>query len=122
MKATNLRVTHEYLMRRDDDLKSRGYPTPKWIAFCRHFLDLGLRVRLYEARRSVSKYVTLERGKKARRKTFKVRFSNHRPIRFREEKGDCDFFVGVCNRQTTTTEQAIEAAMQFFDLEARDAA
>lgn len=44
----------------------------------------------------------------------RVRFSNHKPIERREDAGDCDFFVGVANRKTTTTAQALEAVRWFF--------
>ncbi len=78
----------------------------------------GFTLSLYEAKRTFSKYITVS---DSTRKTFTVRFSNHRPIKSREESGDCDFFVGVNNFKTTTTAQAIEATKIHFASEAKSA-
>lgn len=113
-KATNLRVTAAYLAERTARLREKGYGKPKWIQFCEAMLARGLGVTLYEARKTVSKYVTVHtRGKPA----FKVRFSNHRPNRIREDRGGCDFFVGVANNAVTTTEQAIAATLGHFGMQ-----
>lgn len=111
-KASDLKVTLDYLQKRTANLAERGYPKSKWIGFCEAMLAAGLKVSLYEARRTVSKYVTV-RGPKGTQ-PFKVRFSNHRPIRAREAGGDCDFFVGVTNLAVTTTEQATAATLRHF--------
>lgn len=110
-KATNLKLTQQYLVSRADSLVAAGYPKSKWIGFCEVFIAEGYTVHLYEARRTVSKYVTISDGSG---KSFKVRFSNHRPIPAREAGGDCDFFVGVTNQEVTTTEQALAAAENYF--------
>lgn len=112
-KATNLKLTPEYLKSRADGLAARGYSKPKWIGFCEDVLAAGLQASLYEARRTFSKYVTVTNG---RGKSFKVRFSNHKPIKSREAAGDCDFFVGVTNKTVTRTEQALAATFSHFDI------
>ena len=109
-KATNLPLTAEYLADRAFATAARGYDVPKWIGFCQVLLGEGYEVSLYEARRTVSKYVTVRRGGRA----FKVRFSNHKPIASRELAGDCDFFVGVTHLSVTTTAQAYTAVQRFF--------
>lgn len=114
MKANNLVVTSSYLDDRADRLTRVGYNTPKWIGFCQLMLGLGLSVKLYEARRTVSKYVTVSNNFG---KEFKVRFSNHKPIKAREVGEDCDFFVGVTNLSVTNTEQATKATLAYFGLE-----
>lgn len=106
-KATNLKVSIEYLAKRTADLANKGWSKSKWIEFCEAMLGHGYDVWLYEARQTLSKYCTV--GNPRSRQEFKVRFSNHRPIREREKAGDCDFFVGKCNFVTTNTAQAIAA-------------
>lgn len=113
-KATNLPVTPPYLQRRVEALAERGYSKPKWVGFCETMLAHGFTVSLYEARKTVSKYVTVSAPGMA---PYKVRFSNHRPIRHREAAGDCDFFVGVNHNTVSTTEQAIEATLKHFGIE-----
>jgi hypothetical protein len=112
-KATNLPVTPAFLDARAQRALAAGYAKQKWISFCERVMGAGLKVSLYEARATVSKYITVSDG----RRQFKVRFSNHRPIKAREADGDCDFFVGVCNSITTTTDQAADAVRQFFGME-----
>jgi hypothetical protein len=112
-KATNLRIDAQYLADRAIALERAGYPKSKWIGFCELMLTYDLTVELYEARQTVSKYVTLTNGNGRR---YKVRFSNHRPIHARELGGDCDFFVGVTNLRVTTTEHAVAAALAHFGL------
>ncbi|NVM43163.1 hypothetical protein HWX16_23035 [Ochrobactrum intermedium] len=112
-KATNLNLTAQYLQQRTERLAGQGYQKPKWIGFCETVLRAGLTVRLYEARRTVSKYVTVSNSDG---RSFKVRFSNHKPIAAREAKGDCDFFVGVTNQTVTTTSQALAATLSFFGI------
>lgn len=89
-----------------------GYAKPKWVHFCERMLSVGLTVSLYEARKTRSKYITISNGNRS----YKVRFSDHRPILWREDSGDCDFFVGVSNRSVTTTDQAIAATLCYFGL------
>lgn len=112
-KATNLKVTPVYLASRSGDLAKRGYEKPKWIVFCECLLSKGLTVHLYEARKTFSKYVTVS---DASGRSFKVRFSNHKPIASREARGDCHFFVGVTNQKVTTTGMALDATLKHFGL------
>lgn len=109
-KANNIAVTQPYLATRTARAVALGYSKPRWIEFCEVALRRGLTVYLYEARRTVSKYITLRHGGKS----FKVRFSDHKPIARREAQKDCDFFVGVTNHTVTTTGDAVRAAMAHF--------
>ena len=105
-KATNRLIDHKFLSSR----VSSEFGKQKWIIFCETMMHYGFTLRLYEARKTYSKYVTvLDAGKE-----FKVRFSNHRPIYRREVNGDCDFFVGRTNLGVTTTGDAIEATLKHF--------
>ena len=109
-KARNLLVTREYLAERRRACKHE----PKWIYFCEFMLAKGLTVSLYEAKETVSKYVTVslpERGE------FKVRFSNHKPNKYKEVNRYCDFFVGYNNFGNTTTQQAIFATLNKFGMQ-----
>jgi len=81
-----------------------------WVEFCEISIRRGFDVYLYEAKHTASKYITLFRNGRS----FKVRFSNHRPIARRELAGDCDFFVGVTNLSVTTTGDALRAVAQHF--------
>ena len=105
-KLTNKYLTFEIL----EQKTSEKYGKAKWIMFAEELLKKGFRVSLYEARRTFSKYLTVEKdGEK-----FKVRFSNHKPNKEREEHCDCDFFVGVSNYKVTTTEDAFNAVYPFY--------
>lgn len=115
-KANNVRVTKNFLFQRVSDAKAKGYEKAKWIEFCEKMLAEGYHVKLYEARKTVSKYVTVIFPHDPSQK-FKVRFSNHRPIKHREVSGDCDFFVGVTNLGVTTTDQAVKATLEYFKQE-----
>ena len=109
-KANNCPVTHGLLEARYERSRAKGYAKQKWIVFCEAMLAMGFHVTLYDARRTFSKYLTVSFSGRF----YKVRFSNHRPIRSREEANDCDFFVGVCNHATTTTDDAIAAVKEYF--------
>ena len=109
-KATNKRITPEYLKDRAEAVIKLGYTKQKWVEFCEVMLSHGFTIELYEARRTFSKYLTVIEGGKR----YKVRFSNHKPIRERELNGDCDFFVGRTNLAVHTTTQAIAATLKFF--------
>lgn len=100
-------VTERFLTKRIGDGR---YPTAKWIEFCRAMLAYNYVVSLYEARQTYSKYITVT----SRGQSFKVRFSDHRPIYEKEMNGDCDFFVGVTNTGVRTTEDAIQATLEHF--------
>lgn len=110
-KADNREVTPEFLIEREKFAKSLGYQKQKWVEFCEVMLKRGYRVTLYEAKQTRSKYLTVH--KEQRR--FKVRFSDHAPILRRELAADCDFFVGKTNMVWTTTQQAIDATIRFFE-------
>jgi len=88
-----------------------GYALPKWVQFCAYFaIDLGFEVTYYDSVSTVSKYVYV----REKEKTFKVRFSNHKPNKQREKERDCDFFVGLNNYGWSRTEDAIRATEEFF--------
>lgn len=87
------------------------YGVSMWILFCREMLKRGYKVRLKEAKNTVSKYITVYG---INDDYFLVRFSNHKPIKSREANEDCDFFVGVTNFKVTNTGQAIEATLKHF--------
>ena|ERR1019366_3821077 len=103
MKANNLLVTCLFLHQR---IGSGKYGVSAWIRFCLWAMAQGYKPTLYEAKNTVSKYVTIYCGNDV---TFKVRFSNHKPIPEREARGDCDYFVGVTNMGVTKTEDVIES-------------
>lgn len=103
-------VTKKYIGIAKTNAAFKGFNTPKYIEFCEKFLRQGYKVKLYRAQKTVSKYIYISRGNK----TFKVRFSNHRPNKFKEATNDCDFFVGVSNKQVTRTADAIVATEAFF--------
>lgn len=93
-----------------------GKPKQKWVQFCEYFLSRGYTLMLYEARRTVSKYITLTHEDHPG-KSYKVRFSNHKPNRYKEQTGDCDFFVGRTHFGVKTTrDAAIAARMHFNDM------
>lgn len=88
-----------------------GYEKQKWVFFCETLLERGYEMTLYEARQTVSKYITVRKDGK----TFKVRFSDHKPIAHREANGDCDFFVGRTNLGISNTHNALHAVESFFN-------
>lgn len=101
-----------YLKDRAECTVAAGYSCPKWISFAQTMLEAGFKVWLHEARKTPSKYLTVSRNNKS----FRVRFSNHKPIEARELRGDCDFFVGHTNLTITNTQQAIKATYEHFGL------
>ena len=109
-KAENKKINMSYLERRAEALTTNGWPISKWIMFCAELLDDGFEIELYEAKKTVSKYVTVMLDGKR----YKVRFSDHKPIKYREVRQDCDFFVGKTNFATTTTQDALVAVRKFF--------
>lgn len=110
-KATNKVITENLLRGRTSGLIAHGYDKPKWIVFCEALMARGYVLTLYEARRTFSKYITVQ---KEGFPPFKVRFSNHKPILERELNGDCDFFVGVTNLRVTHTGMALAAVQRHF--------
>lgn len=112
-KARNLKLTEAFLQERASFSLKAGYQKQKWVTFCEVFLQKGFNLWLYEARKTFSKYITI-RHPKLQGVQYLVRFSNHPPIKYREKNGDCNFFVGKTHLATTTTDEAILAALLFF--------
>ena len=110
-KTSDGQVTIEFLHDRATRATAGGYETPRWIQFCRILLNEGFELTMYEAQRTVSKYISVY---KPNSKPFKVRFSNHKPIPHRELAGDCDFFVGRTNLRVSTTAMALAAVRKYF--------
>jgi len=106
-----MRITHKFLAQRVAFAATKGWGKSKWIEFSETLLNAGFRIELYEAKKTVSKYLTVIRGQKR----FKVRFSNHKPNKGKEIFKDCDFFVGVNNLTTTNTNDALWAVKEHFD-------
>lgn len=115
-KAKNQLVTLDYLKNRIAGLTKAGWPKSKWMKFCEILLEKGYSLRLYEAKETRSKYITVSKdgreGKDGRE--FKVRFSDHLPNQIKQADGDCDFYVGKSHGITTNTTQALEATIRFF--------
>ena len=114
-KVSNILVTEQFLLSR---MPRKKKDTQKWVQFCLRMMKAGLTVHLYEARQTLSKYLTVSHGDRS----FKVRFSDHAPNYNREVEGDCEFFVGVTNLDTTTTGQAMQATLRHFGLRTRPTA
>lgn len=111
-KATHVAVTAELLADRVQRTVAAGYSKQKWVEFCEAMMARGYGMSIYEARRTVSKYITVKGPKGTA--PFKVRFSNHKPIKHRELAEDCDFFVGWTHTGVRTTAQAIDAVDAHF--------
>lgn len=111
-KMTNEIVTVGMLRSRAESNRINGYAKPKYIKFCEQLLKHGYSLELYEARSTFSKYITVRREGD---KTYKVRFSNHKPNLLKEKRGDCDYFVGVTNLKVTNWIMATKAVHKFFD-------
>lgn len=110
-KVNNGQINKNFLERRENYCVGLGHKKQQWVSFCEIMLEKGFELYLYEAQRTVSKYITVSDG----RYEYKVRFSNHKPIFARKINGDCDFFVGRTNLKTTHTAQAVLATMRFFE-------
>lgn len=108
-RARDLPLTLEYLKTR----VSKEYGKQKWIAFCETLIGEGFSCSLYEAKKTYSKYITITFPYST--KEYRVRFSNHKPTVTKQGQKDCDFYVGVSNGITTTTEDALKAVRQFFE-------
>jgi len=115
-KATHDTMSLDYLERRAKNAERGGYQKPRWIEFCEDMLRRGYHVRLYEARQTFSKYITVL----FRKRSFKVRFSNHKPCKQKEANRDCDFFVGITHFGVTRTEDAIKATVEFLEQRKED--
>ncbi len=106
-KVRNEKVTPEFLKSKI----SEKYGKQKWIIFCEILLTKGYTLKLYEAKKTFSKYITVIKNGRY----FKVRFSNHKPSMTKQiiEK-DSDFYVGVSRSGITTTEDALKAVEKHF--------
>lgn len=80
----------------------KQYPTPKYLLFIKTMIELGWEVKLYKA--GVSKYVYVVKDDII----YKIRFSNHKPLYYKELENDCDFYVGISHKQVSTTEAIIK--------------
>ena len=109
-RARDLPLTLEYLKTR----VSKEFGKQKWITFCETLIGEGFSLSLYEAKKTYSKYITV-RDNLQPLKPFRVRFSNHKPTFKKENQKDCDFYVGVGNNGTYTTEDALKAVRKFFE-------
>lgn len=117
-KMTNDKVTKEMLDARTKYAIAGDFGKPKYIEFCEYFLEKVFLLEIYEARETVSKYITvIGQGNKR----FKVRFSNHAPAYARELAGDCNFFVGRTHLGITNYRQAIESVNIYFNKESANA-
>ena len=114
-KASNRAVNLDFLRHRAEYSAKLGFGKQKWVLFCEKMIEAGLTCSLYEARQTVSKYITVRHPDNFSR-SFKVRFSNHKPIKHRETAGDCDFFVGYTHLGIQTTDQAVAKTLEFFGL------
>lgn len=115
-KARNVKLTKSFLDERSKHSLDRGYTKQKWIMFSETLLDAGFTISLYEARKTWSKYLTISDGDRS----FKVRFSNHKPIKAKELSGDCDFFVGFTHTGRRTTADALKAVEEYFGIDIRN--
>lgn len=113
-KAKNLNVTAEFLATRAERSIAAGFSKQKWIEFCEVMLERRYTLTIYEAKKTFSKYITIKSPNGGKR--FKVRFSNHKPIKRLEVGGACDFFVGWTHTGIRTTAEAIEAVDHHFNL------
>lgn len=109
-RARDLPLTLEYLKTR----VSKEFGKQKWIEFCEILIGEGFSCSLYEAKKTFSKYITVTADMQPY-KYFRVRFSNHKPTKTRENQKDCDFYVGVGNNGTYTTQDALKAVREFFE-------
>lgn len=106
-KCTYQKITQELL----NSKISAKYGKAKWIIFCEILLKAGYNLKLYEARKTFSKYIYVSKAGK----TYKVRFSNHKPAKWKEFNKDCDFFVGIGNLGVTNTNDALNAVENYFN-------
>ena len=109
-KLRNAELTFEILHEKWKMFEGMGYPKAKWIEFSEILIKDGYQLFIYEAKQTASKYITVTKDNKS----FKVRFSNHKPIAEKELNGDCDFFVGVTHTGVRNTTMALNAVRNYF--------
>lgn len=105
-------INSVFLEKRANSCMAKGFSKQKWISFCEVLISKGFSIKIYEARETVSKYITVFKDGKY----FRVRFSNHKPNYTREKNKDCDFFVGVTHTGIRTTEDALKAIGVFYGI------
>ncbi len=81
-----------------------AFSPPKYLLFIKALLEEGFPVKRYVA--GPSKYIFVYDVRDE--EVYKIRFSNHRPIYEKEMENDCDFYVGISHKQTSTTAQILE--------------
>lgn len=101
-------LTIEYLVGLKPSYIKKGYPVPKWIQFSQILIGNGWTVELYRSKTTLSKYLYISCGGME----YKIRFSNHKANKAKEEMMDCDFYVGVGNQGVITTEELIEIILK----------
>lgn len=98
----------EYLESLKPNYVKQGYPVPKWISFSEALINEGWTVRAHYAKTTFSKYLFISKGKISK----KIRFSNHKPNRNKENINDCDYYVGISHNQILTTEKLLDKLKQ----------
>ena len=110
LRPRDIPQTLEMLEKRRADMNRHNF-NPKWINFAIDMVNEGYLVYLYENINQKSKYLTLN----SNGVLFKIRFSDHLPIRYKYENGDCDFFVGkLYGGKFSSTEQCRIAVKEFY--------
>lgn len=112
IKYHGKKISKKFLEHREENARDNGYPTQKWILFCKLMISY-CQVELYESKSTVSKYVTLSRNKQK----LKIRFSNHPANRMKEEIQDSDFYVGRTTKGVFNTQHAIDFVFKKLNLE-----
>lgn len=111
-RAVHRLVTREFLDRRVGNGK---YGRSVWVRYCDVMLDQGYAVEIYEAKDTVSKYITVTGNFDI---TYKVRFSNHPPSYVRMLDSDVNMVVGYSRDGIRwTLEDAIIATLKWFDVD-----
>lgn len=106
-------IDKEFIRKRIAKSHGMGFPEPpKWVQFCKQLLEEGYVLKLHEAYETMSKYITVYGAGDTK---YKIRFSNHKPIKGLELAGSCDFFVGITHTGARTTQEALEAVRAFFN-------
>ena len=111
-------IDKEFLRKRTEEFKAKypDFPIPKWITFSLLLLDMKCELKLYEARKTKSKYIEVTRPLTGRVKPYKVRFSDHKPAKYLMESDPCDFYVGVSHDNVvTTTYDALKAVRRYLE-------
>ncbi len=90
-----------------------GYTPARWLEFCRIMLEDGYKVTVKETMGTKSKYVRVHGAGDV---TFLVRFSEHKPNKFRYREGHCDFWVGpVIGGDYVKMTDAVKATRDCFN-------